>query len=78
MEQKIILDLFYIGGGRIRKELSYLGSEEEIARLIDRDNNALLEYMEKHDDHGIKSFCFSGFMFSKEGLLAAHMYEPEF
>ena len=30
------------------------------------------------DDKGAKAFCFGGFMFSKEIIIAAQMTEPEF
>jgi len=71
--------LIYAGGGTLEKELSYQGKDlKEIAAQIDRDNNALLEYMLTGDTGGEKSFVFAGFMFRKVELLAAQMTEPEF
>ena len=74
---KFILELFYVGGGgKIEREIEYFGEDlEEIGRAVDNDHNALLDYMISHDDHGSKSFCFGGFMFQKEGLLAANLKE---
>jgi hypothetical protein len=74
----MILELYYLGGGKIEQELDYLGTLEEIAAESDKDNNELLYYMRTHDDKGEKSFCFRGFMFKKDGLVAARLYEPEF
>ena len=45
---------------------------------IDRDENALLEYMMTGDIKGQKSFCFAGFMFRKDCIEAAQLSEPEF
>lgn len=66
-------------GGGIEKDLIYEGdTEEEIARNIMRDENALLEYMETEEDHGVRSFVFQGFMFKKDGILAAQFAEPDY
>ena len=63
----------------MEKELQYHGdSLEEIAAQIDRDENALMEYMTTGDDKGQKSFVFAGFMFRKDIIDAAQMTEPEF
>lgn len=80
MVKRMILSLYLRdGGGRIEKDLFYQGSsEEEIANLIMRDENELLEYMRTRDDHGIGCFCFCGFMFDKERIIAAQLSEPEF
>ncbi len=43
-----------------------------------RDENALLEYMEAEEDFGVKSFVFQGFMFKKDGILAAQITEPDY
>ena len=43
-----------------------------------RDENALLEYMETEEDHGVRSFVFQGFMFKKDGILAAQFEEPDY
>ena len=68
-----------VGGGHIEKDLFYQGgSEEETASLIMKDENELMEYMRTRDDRGIKSFCFCGFMFEKEKIIAAQLSEPEF
>ena len=65
-------------GGTLCKDLVYQGdSLQEIARQIDKDNNALLEYMRTHDFKNEKSFCFAGFIFQKGGLLAAQLKEPD-
>lgn len=66
-------------GGGIEKDLIYEGdTEEDIARNIMRDENALLEYMETEEDLGVKSFVFQGFMFKKDGILAAQFAEPDY
>ena len=79
MNKRIRLQLLYSGGGVIDKEIIYHGeTNEEIASAIDRDNNELLQYMLTKDDKGQKSFCFSGFMFRKNIILAAQMSEPDF
>ena len=43
-----------------------------------RDENALLQYMETEEDFGVKSFVFQGFMFKKDGILAAQITEPDY
>lgn len=79
MTKKMILSLFFCGGGQIDKELYYNGSsEEEIAKMIMKDENELLEYMRTNDDHGAEAFCFCGFMFRKEKIMAAQLSEPPF
>lgn len=66
-------------GGVLEKELQYQGgSLEEIAAQINRDEAALMEYMQTGDDKGRKSFCFAGFMFRKDIIDAAQMSEPEY
>ena len=65
-------------GGYIEKEIAYKGdSLAEIARMIDYDNNNLLEYMQTGDIKGVNSFCFGGFIFQKDGSVAARMLEPD-
>lgn len=76
---KTMLLAIYNRGGVLEKELQYQGeSLEEIAAQIDRDENALMEYMTTGDDKGQKSFVFAGFMFRKDIIDAAQMTEPEF
>ena len=76
---KTMLLAIYNRGGVLEKELQYHGdSLEEIAAQIDRDENALMEYMTSGDDKGQKSFVFAGFMFRKDIIDAAQMTEPEF
>lgn len=66
-------------GGVLEKELEYHGKDlKEIAAQIDRDENALMEYMMTGDIKGQKSFCFAGFMFRKDCVEAAQLTEPEF
>ena len=79
MINKIVkLELYYPWGG-VEREITYYGeSLEEIAQDIDRDNNELLDYLQKGDDKGEKAFCFGGFMFRKEGIYAAKMSESLF
>ena len=65
--------------GGIEKDLVYEGdTDEQIAKDIMRDENALLEYMETEEDLGVKSFVFQGFMFKKDGILAAQLTEPDY
>ena len=80
MIKKMVLSLYLCdGGGHIERDLFYQGgSEEEIANLITKDESELLEYMCTRDDHGIGCFCFCGFMFDKEKIIAAQLSEPEF
>ena len=75
---KTMLLAIYNRGGVLEKELQYHGTPEEIAAQIERDENALLEYMTTGDDKGRKSFVFAGFMFRKDIIDAAQMTEPEF
>lgn len=76
MKKTMNLCLFYDGGVEIDREIAYTGEDlEEIARQIDKDENDLLYYMRSEDDGGEKCFCFSGFMFRKEGLLTAQLSE---
>lgn len=59
--------------------MEYQGKDlKEIAAQINRDENALLEYMMTGDIKGQKSFCFAGFMFRKDCVEAAELTEPEF
>ena len=78
MKKEMCLELYFSGGGALKKDLFYEGDTlKEIARQIDNDKNNLLEYMRTHDFKGEKSFCFAGFMFQKGGLLAAQLKEPD-
>lgn len=71
--------VLYNRGGVLEKELEYHGKDlEEIATQINRDENALMEYMMSGDIKGQKSFCFAGFMFRKDCVEAAQLSEPEF
>ena len=71
--------VLYNRGGVLEKELEYQGKDlKEIAAQINRDENALLEYMMTGDIKGQKSFCFAGFMFRKDCVEAAQLSEPEF
>ena len=78
MKKVMNLDLFYNGGGAISKEISYHGDTlTDIALLIDKDNNDLLEYMRTKDKNGEECFCFGGFIFQKANIIAAQLSEPE-
>ena len=71
--------VLYNRGGVLEKELEYQGKDlKEIAAQINRDENALMEYMMTGDIKGQKSFCFAGFMFRKDCVEAAQLTEPEF
>ena len=77
-EENNVFRAIFFGGGTLKKELSYEGdSLAEIAKLIQTDENNLLEYMRTHDFKGEKSFCFAGFMFQKGSIVAAQLSEPE-
>ena len=66
------------GTGHIEHELVYEAETlEEIAEMIMRDENALLEYLNTGDDHGQKAFVFQGFMFLKKPILAAQITEAD-
>lgn len=78
MKKRIRLEI-YTGGGYFDKEIIYEGdTEKEIAKMIDKDQNDLLQYMMTGDEKGVKAFCFCGYMFRKEGIIAAQMSEPEY
>lgn len=78
MTKTMKLEIYFMGGGYINRDIMYIGeSMEDIAQNINRDENNLLEYMQSQDDKGIKSFCFGGFMFQKEGIIAAQITEPD-
>ena len=78
MIKKMNLEIFS-GGGYIERELVYEGKDlKEIAAQIERDENALLEYMRTGETHGEKCFVFQGFMFAKKPIQAAQFREPEF
>jgi len=76
MKKSMNLSLLYAGGVEIDREIAYTGEDlEEIARKIDKDENDLLYYMRTGEEGFEKCFCFSGFMFRKEGLLTAQFSE---
>ena len=78
MIKKMSLEIFS-GGGYIERELVYEGKDEkDIAAQIQRDENALLEYMRTGEDNGEKCFVFQGFMLAKKPIQAAQFREPEF
>ena len=78
-EERNVFRVVFFGGGALKKDLQYEGNSlKEIAAQIDKDNNALLEYMRTHDFKNEKSFCFAGFMFQKGGIIAAQLKEPDF
>ena len=79
MIKKMQLEIFSTGGGYIERELVYEGKDlKEIAAKIERDENALLEYMRTGEMHGEKCFVFQGFMLAKKPIQAAQFKEPEF
>lgn len=68
MIKKMSLEIFS-GGGYFERELVYQGKDaQEIARQIQEDENALLEYMRTGETHGEKCFVFQGFMFAKKPI----------
>lgn len=76
MKKSMNLSILYAGGVEIDREIEYDGENlEDIAKQIDKDENDLLYYMRSEDDGGEKCFCFSGFMFRKEGILTAQFSE---
>ena len=78
MIKKMSLEIF-TGGGYIERELVYEGKDlKEIQEQIQRDENALLEYMRTGDTQGEKCFVFQGFMLAKKPIQAAQFLEPEF
>ena len=78
MIKKMSLEIFS-GGGYIERELVYEGKDlKEIQEQIQRDENALLEYMRTGNDQGEKCFVFQGFMLAKKPLQAVQLKEPEF
>ena len=78
MIKKMSLEIFS-GGGYIERELVYEGKDlKEIQEQIQRDENALMEYMRTGCEEGEKCFVFQGFMFKKCAITAAQIREPEF
>ena len=78
MIKKMSLEIF-TGGGYIERELVYEGKDlKEISEQIQRDENALLEYMRTGETNGEKCFVFQGFMFAKKPIAAAQFKEPEY
>lgn len=78
MIRKMSLEIF-TGGGYIERELVYEGKDErEITDQIQRDVDALREYMTTGEMHGEKCFVFQGFMFAKKPITAAQFREPEY
>ena len=78
MIKKMSLEIF-TGGGDFERELVYEGKDEkEIAAQIQRDENALLEYMRTGEMNDEKCFVFQGFMLAKKPIQAAQFREPEF
>lgn len=66
------------GVGLISHDLVYeADSLEEIAEMIMKDENALLEYLNTGNDHGQKAFVFQGFMLLKKPILAAQITEAD-
>ena len=78
MIKKMSLEIFS-GGGYIERELTYEGKDmKDISAQIQRDENALLEYMRTGKENGEKCFVFQCFMFRKKPITAAQLKEPEF
>ena len=76
MKKTMILHLLYAGGVEFEKELEYIREDlEDIANQINKDENNLFYYMRTGENHDELCFCFCGFMFRKEGLLAAQITE---
>ena len=66
------------GTGHIEHEIVYEADTlEEIAEMIMKDENALLEYFNTGNDHGQKAFVFQGFMLLKKPILAAQITEAD-
>lgn len=67
------------GVGLISHDLIYEADTlEEIAELIMKDENALLEYLNTGKDKGQKAFIFRGFMLRKAPIIAAQITEADF
>lgn len=78
MKKTMTLELHFVGGGELIKDLTYYGdSLEEIAKHIENDENELLYYMQTLDTKDVMSFCFSGFIFQKESIMTAQLSEPK-
>ena len=78
MTKTMTLEIFS-GGGYIERELTYEGKDlKEIQEQIQRDENALLEYMRTGNDQGEKCFVFQGFMLAKKPIQAAQLKETEY
>lgn len=66
------------GTGHFEHDLVYEADTiEEIAEMITRDENALLEYLNTGNDHGQKAFVFQGFMLLKSPIVAAQITEAD-
>lgn len=69
----------FSGGGVLEREIRYeANTMEEIAKMIEDDENELLYYMQTGDTKGVRCFVFQGFMFAKASITAAQMKEPDF
>lgn len=78
MKKEMYLELNYISGHEIKRELLYKGdSMRKIDNQIRADQKELLAFMKTHDFKGEKSFCFAGFIFQKAGIVTAELYEPD-
>lgn len=48
---------------------------QEIAKRIENDENALLEYLMTGEENGAGAFCFCGFVVRKNGIVAGMFSE---
>ena len=76
MTKSMRIELYFSGGGYIEKELAYTGNDmQEIAKRIENDENALLEYLMTGEENGAGAFCFCGFVVRKNGIVAGMFSE---
>ncbi len=63
----------------IETVVEYQGDDaNQIALMIAKDENELLDYLRTGQDKGIEAFCFQGLMIRKSIIQTARFTEPDF
>ena len=72
------MNVIFREGGGITSDVEYFGeTAEEIAALIQKDENEILEYMQTGDDNGVGAFCIRGLMIKKKDIQIIRMKESD-
>lgn len=65
-------------GGGYSSDVEYYGdTAEEIAALIQKDENEILEYMKTGETHGGKCFCIRGLIVKKADIQIIRLRESD-